>query len=204
MVCGSPERSVPRRLLGVRTGGCWRWVAGGTRIRLHPTNRISRLGPPGLVGDSNLPRRPSRLLTVVDEYTRQYPGGRVAWPVPGPAAVPHSGLTEGLFDCPPVFSAHLGMDNGPRGSPAGLFRLGAVGVFPVPLPGPAAPRWERLRGRGLQRQTAGRAAQAARPSYSLPSAGLDAELASNQLLVPAPPAKSPSSHSPEGGSYREY
>ena len=90
------------------------WPTGGSRIRLRPTYR-NHVWAYDLMAARTHDGRPLRLLTVVDEYTRQCLAIKVARRIRADDVL--SSLTE-LFVAHGS-PAHPGADNGPQGSPTG-------------------------------------------------------------------------------------
>ena len=111
---GRGRRLAPGGVPGCRADSPMRgrlWLTGGPRIRLRPTYRNSRLGPPVRLAARTHYGRPLRPVAVVDEHTWQRPCDR------GGPAHPVRQLRSTASQRPLVAHrspAHPGADNGPR------------------------------------------------------------------------------------------
>ena len=147
---GSPRRGVCGRPAGPGSGCA---LPAVIHVWAHPAPLAARthdgrpLRLPAAVGEDT----PDN--TLATGVARRIRAGKCA-----PTASPR------LFDCPQAVSRAPGRGQRTQGSPTGPCRPGR-GRLPVrSSPGPAAPGRGRPHPRGLQRQTAGRATQAARTS----------------------------------------
>ena len=147
------------RALGVTEQTYYRWRKEYGGMRVAQAKRLKQLE-----GENARLRRAVADLTVANQTSGKRPEGDLVSPTRARAGkcAPCS-LTE-LFVAHGS-PAHPRADNAPRVHQPGRAEMAWPRRSPVrSSPGPAAPGRERLHPRGLQRQAAGRATQAARSS----------------------------------------